>query len=407
MKISSDIENNHIHDSHYDKPKYEVADIFRLYFPEYLKKHNVPYHQKKEVYDIMQCRTASLGFHKYKCDQCGFERIEYDSCRNRHCPKCQGVKRLQWVEARLSELLPVSYYHSVFTMPHTLNIVVLYNKKVIYDIFLSSCGETLKEFAKDQKYLGAKIGFTGILHTWGQKLNLHIHAHFIIPGGGISTDNKKWVNLPYRKDFLFPVKAMSMRMRKIFSQKLQKAYDEGKLVFPDSLSYLNNPDKFKVFLNKVAWDKWINYTKKPFSSPEKVVKYIGRYPHRVAISNHRILDIAKDMITIKYRDYRASKDGGISSKVMTISAEEFIRRFLLHTLPKGFKKIRHYGIFGSGKRKEYIKLAKELLGAALDDLKACSGVFNSILNKLFKCPVCKKGVMHLVENLLFYKLRPG
>lgn len=403
MKISTDIKDNHLHDIHYDKPKYEVADIFRLYFPEYLKKHKVPFHQKKEVYDIMQCRTSSLGVHKYKCNECGFERIEYDSCRNRHCPKCQGSKRLQWVEARLCELLPVSYYHSVFTMPHTLNIVVLYNKKVIYNIFLNSCGETLKDFAKDPKYLGAKIGFVGILHTWGQKLNLHIHAHFIIPGGGISTDNKKWVNLPYRKDFLFPVKAMSMRMRKIFSEKLQMAYDEGKLVFPDSLSYLNISDNFKRFLNKVAWDKWINYTKKPFSSPEKVVKYIGRYTHRVAISNQRILDIANGKITFKYRDY---KEDNVTQKQITISAEEFIRRFLLHTLPKGFKKIRHYGIFGSGKRKEYIKLAKELLSVPLNELKKCSGAFNSMMNNLFRCPCCKKGVLHLVENLFLYKLRP-
>lgn len=403
MKISTGIKDNHLHDIHYDKPKYEVADIFRLYFPEYLKKHKVPFHQKKEVYDIMQCRTSSLGVHKYKCNECGFERIEYDSCRNRHCPKCQGSKRLQWVEARLCELLPVSYYHSVFTMPHTLNIVVLYNKKVIYNIFLNSCGETLKDFAKDPKYLGAKIGFVGILHTWGQKLNLHIHAHFIIPGGGISTDNKKWVNLPYRKDFLFPVKAMSMRMRKIFSEKLQMAYDEGKLVFPDSLSYLNISDNFKRFLNKVAWDKWINYTKKPFSSPEKVVKYIGRYTHRVAISNQRILDIANGKITFKYRDY---KEDNVTQKQITISAEEFIRRFLLHTLPKGFKKIRHYGIFGSGKRKEYIKLAKELLSVPLNELKKCSGAFNSMMNNLFRCPCCKKGVLHLVENLFLYKLRP-
>ncbi len=241
----------------------------------------------------MRCRTSALGSHKLKCDKCGYKRIEYDSCCNRHCPKCQGAKRPEWVEKRLAELLPVAYYHSVFTLPHTLNLPALYNMKIIYDIFLASCG-------------------------------------------GISTDGKKWINLSYRKKFLFPVKAMSMRMRKIFSEKLQRAYDDGKLVFPEKFSCLKEPENFKHFLNRATWDKWINYTKKPFSSPEKVVKYIGHYTHRVAISNQRIIDIANGKITFKYRDY---KDSNVISKMMTISAEEFIRRFLLHILPKGFKKI--------------------------------------------------------------------
>ena len=383
------VSDNHLHSDQYEKPKYEIADILRMYLPEYLKNHKLSPIQLNAVYDIMKCRTSALGFHKLKCDQCDYESIEYDSCRNRHCPKCQGTKRLQWVEDRLSEILPLPYFHSVFTMPHSLNILALYNKKVIYDIFLQSCGITIKDFAKDPKYLGAKVGFVGILHTWGQQLWTHVHAHFIIPGGGISIDEKRWVHLPYRKKFLFPVKAMSQRMRKIFSDKLQKAYDNGELVFPDELSYLEREENFKRFLNKVAWDKWINYVKKPFSSPEKVVKYIGRYTHRVAISNHRILDITNGKVTFKYKEYKACTEqsrsnGNVTPKIMTIKAEEFIRRFLLHILPKGFKKIRYFGFMCNGLRSKCIQLAKDLLQVITTEATESISAFNSILEKLLK-----------------------
>jgi len=401
--------DTHKHSSHSDKPNYEVADIFIKYLSEYLKNHKLSSLQLKAVYDIMKCRTSALGSHKLKCDKCNYERIEYDSCRNRHCPKCQGTKRLQWIEDRLSELLPVPYYHSVFTMPHTLNILALYNKKVIYDIFLQSCGITLKDFAQDPKYLGAKVGFVGILHTWGQQLWTHIHAHFIIPGGGISLDGKRWVHLPYNKKFLFPVKAMSRRMRMIFSDKLQKTYDNGELVFPDELSHLESPEQFKRFLNKVAWDKWINYVKKPFSTPEKVVKYIGRYTHRVAISNHRILDITNSKVTFKYKEYKACTEqsrsnSNVTSKIMTVKSEEFIRRFLLHILPKGFKKIRYFGFMSNGLRNKCIQLAKELLQVITTNIEE---TYNSILDKLFKCPDCDRGILHLTESFPIFRLKPG
>jgi hypothetical protein len=400
----SKISYNHPHHTRCERPKYEIADILKLYLPEYLKNHKLSPEQLKAVYDIMNCRTSALGFHKLKCDKCNFERIEYDSCRNRHCPKCQGTKRLQWVEDRLSELLPVPYYHSVFTMPHTLNVLALYNKTIIYDIFLQSCGQTLKDFAGDPKYLGAKVGFVGILHTWGQQLWPHIHAHFIIPGGGISEDGKRWINLPYRKKFLFPVKAMSRRMRMIFSGKLQKAYDNGELVFPDELRHLKEDENFKRFINKIAWDKWINYVKKPFSSPERVVKYIGRYTHRAAVSNHRILNITDGKVTFKYKEY---KDGNVTPKIMTVKAEEFIRRFLLHILPKGFKKIRYFGFMCNGLRKKCILLAKDLLNVIVTETDESISAFHSILEKLFKCPNCNNGILSLTESFPVWQLKPG
>jgi len=403
-RVSSKTTVTHPHDSHFAKPKYEVADILALYLDDYLQKHKLSPLQYKVVNEIIACRTAKLGFHKLKCDVCGYEQIEYNSCRNRHCPKCQGSKRLEWVNNRLKELLPIPYYHSVFTMVHSLNTLALYNKEVIYDIFLKSSAKTLKDFAEAPKYLGAKVGFVGILHTWGQPLCQHVHVHFIVPGGGISYDESRWVNLPYRKKFLFPVKAMSRRMRKTFSEMLQKAYDDGKLVFPEELSHLEKPENFKRFLNKVAWDKWINYVKKPFSTPEDVVKYIGRYTHRVAISNHRILDIADGRVTFKYKEY---KDGEVTPKIMTLTAEEFIRRFLLHVLPKGFKKIRHFGIFSNGVRSKYIQLARELLNVLVEKLEQMKSDFNDLLEKLLKCPCCEVGTLHVIEVFNPRKFAPG
>ncbi len=388
----------------FTKPRYELADIFKLYLGDYLKTHKLSDVQYKVVNAIMNCRTGKLGYHKLECDFCEYERIEYNSCRNRHCPKCQGSKIIEWVEKRLKELLPIPYYHSVFTMPHSLNLLVLYNKEIIYDIFMKSSALTLKEFALDSKYLGAKIGFFGILHTWGQSLSQHVHVHFIVPGGGMSNDETKWINLPYRKKFLFPVKAMSRRMRKTFSEMLQKAYDEGKLVFPDELSHIKDPVNFKQFLNKVAWEKWINYVKKPFSTPEHVVKYISRYTHRVAISNHRIVDIADGKVSFRYKKY---KDNEVTPKIMTLKAEEFIRRFLLHVLPKNFKKIRHFGIFSNGLRTKNIALARDLLNVITDKLEKIESGFNGLLEKLLICPRCQLGTLHATEVYRPRKYAPG
>ena len=391
----------HPHNRQY-KPRYEVADIFRLYLSEYLKKHKLSLNQYKAVNAIMSCRTSMQGYHKYKCEECGYEDIEYNSCRNRHCPKCQGAKRDKWVADRLNELLPVYYYHAVFTLVHTLNIIALYNKEIFYDLFMKASAKTLQEFAEDPKYLGAKIGFVGILHTWGQSLSQHLHAHYIIPGGGITKDGRKWKNLPYRKDFLFPVKAMSKRMRNTFSKMLLDAYDKGKLIFPEEYSELREPDKFKEYLDKAAWENWVCYVKKPFSGPEDVVKYIGRYTHRVAISNSRIIDISNGEVRFKYKDYRDES----KTKIMKLSAEEFIRRFMLHILPKGFQKIRYFGIFANGKKNKYLALARKLLNVTEEKIKKAVEYINDTINKLLTCPCCGRK-LSIVEVRRPYKYAPG
>lgn len=388
------------------KPKYEVADVLELYLNDYLEEYGAHIDQWKVIYAIVNCRTAELGFHVCQCDNCGHEHVEHNSCRNRHCPKCQGAARLQWVEARLKELLPVWYYHPVFTMPHLLNPLALYNKAVVYDIFLKACGMTLSDFALDPKYLGAKVGFIGLLHTWGQQMCQHVHAHFIFPAGGISVDGKRWVNLPYRKKFLFPSKAMSKRVRKLFSEMLQEAYDQGKLVFPDDLAYLQDRAEWKRYLNKIAWDKWYNYVKKPFSTPEHVVKYIGRYTHRVAISNQRIVDISDGYVTYSYKQY---KDGDAERKEVRVTAVEFIRRFLLHVLPKGFKKIRYFGDLSSGIKTKRLELARELLGVCREQLEKIESCYSDLLDKIKKCPECGAGIMQLVKMVdpRIPHLKPG
>ncbi len=394
--------NSHVR--RFAPPKYELADIFNLYLPAYLKKHKLSTLQYKVAHAIMSCRTSKLGYHKYKCEECGYEQIEYNSCRNRHCPKCQGAKRIEWINKRLEELLPVFYYHSIFTMVHSLNTFALYNKEIFYDIMMRASAKTLQDFAAFPEYLGAKIGFVGILHTWGQPLSLHIHVHFIIPGGGISSDNKRWINLPYRKKFLFPVKAMSLRMRCTFQKMLQQAYDEGKLVFPDELSDMRVPEKFKKYLNKSAHENWVNYTKKPFGSAEDVVKYIGRYTHRVAISNQRILDISDEKVTFKYKEY---KDGNVTPKIMTLKAEEFIRRFMLHVLPRGFQKIRYFGIFSNGSKSKYLKLARDLLNVIEEKIEELKVNCKDMIYKLLRCPCCETGILHIIEVFKPDRLRYG
>ena len=394
---------HHFNDSRSGRPKHEVAEIFRRFLGAYLKKHKLSTLQHKVADAIIKCRTSDLGHHKYKCKECGYEKIEYNSCRNRHCPKCQGFKRMEWVGKRLEELLPVYYYHAVFTMVHTLNVIALYNKKIFYDIMMKASARTLLDFALDPKYLGAKIGFVGILHTWGQTLAEHIHMHYIIPGGGISEDGKRWINLPYRKKFLFPVKAMSKRMRHTFAKMLLEAYDKGKLEFPEEYAELREPEKFKEYLNKASWENWINYVKKPFAGPEQVVKYIGRYTHRVAISNHRIIDISDDKVTFKYKDYNDED----KIKIMTLSAEEFIRRFMLHILPKGFQKIRYFGIFANGKKDKYLKLARELLKMTKEQIKKAVAYINDAMDKLLTCPCCGTGKLSIIEVFRPGKFAPG
>ena len=388
------------------RPRYELADIMRRYLPGYLATHKLSWQQQKVMHAISACRTAELGGHKQECDSCDYTRYQYNPCGNRHCPKCQISAKLKWVKKRLEELLPIPYFHSVFTMPHTLNPLALYNKRVIYDIFFQAAGHTLNAFAQDPRFLAAKLGFIGILHTWGQTLCQHLHLHFIVTAGGISADGQRWVKLPYRKKFLFPVKAVSKRMRKKFAELLRKAYRDGELRFPDKLAHLAEPEAFERFVNKVAWEEWVTFVKKPFAGPEEIIQYIGRYTHRIAISNYRILDIEGGKVTFRYKKYR---DGEVTKKTMTLEAEEFIRRFLLHVLPKGFKRIRHFGFLASGCRTKYLRLARELLSDMAERIRQAEKTFEDWFEGLdrSKCPACRKGTLKVVEVIFPVRFSPG
>jgi len=384
-----------------------LADVFNQYLGAYLTKHSLSYYQQKVVGAIRACRTVALGGHVYRCDACGYKRHEYDSCRNRHCPQCQGYQKVKWVAARLAELLPIPYYHSVFTMPHSLNELALYNKRVIYDIFFKATSHALNTFAQDPRFLGAKLGFIGILHTWGQALNYHIHLHYIVTGGGLSADGKRWVNLPYRKRFLFPAKAVSMRVRREFSKLLWRAYRDDKLVFPDALAYLKEPSCFDRFLNKVGWEDWRSHMKEPFGSPEVVVKYIGRYTHRVAISDGRLNSITGGKINFDYKRYHNNK---VYPEKMTLDYDEFIRRFLLHVIPAGFKRIRHFGFLASGIRTQALAAAQRLLDAAAQQLVEAQAVFEAWFDdsdRPLKCPQCQSGILKVCEIIAPQGMAPG
>jgi len=377
------------------RTRFELADILRDYLPDYLKSHRISLWQLKILTDIQVCRTAACGAHVEECDHCHYQQPAYDSCHNRHCPKCLGMARRKWVAARLKEILPVPYYHVVFTLPHRLNHLALYNKRLLYHVFYRAAAYTLLKFGKNPKHLGAQLGFIGVLHTWGKGLIYHIHWHFIVPGGGLTPDGQ-WLQLPYTDRFLFPVKAMSKVVRGRFIKLLKKAYHQGKLVIPDSQPALSHPAMFEYFLNDLACDKWINYAKRPFGGPEQVVKYIGRYTHRVALSNDRLLNIEGGRIRFVVKNY---KNGG-SKEPMTLSTDEFIRRFLLHILPKRFRKIRYGGFLAPAVREERLQKARNaLVGDAPAELSATvtSAFDDWMTDGIGKCPRCSIGTLHAIE----------
>jgi hypothetical protein len=302
---------------------------------------------------IERCRTAELGGHADVCDECGAARISYNSCRNRHCPKCQALTKERWIDARKSDLLNVSYFHVVFTIPDTLNTIAFQNQRVVYGILFKSVAETLTELAADKKHLGADIGFTSILHTWGQNLLHHPHIHCIVPGGGLNSIGK-WVNS--RKKFFIPVKVLSRKFRGKFLFYLKQAHRDGLLEFFGDDRYLLDESAFNTFLTPVYSKEWVVYCKPPFKNAACVVEYLGRYTHRVAISNNRIIGMENGMVTFKWRDYR----DGNRWKTMRVSAQEFIRRFLIHVLPDRFMKIRHYGLMGNRNKTQKLGLCKRL-----------------------------------------------
>jgi hypothetical protein len=379
------------------RPTLEVADIVRAAGNRFWEKHksHFAWVHRKVLDAIVRCRTAALGGHRDQCVRCGHQAISYNSCRSRHCPKCQGNARAKWLAARSAELLPVPYFHIVFTLPHELSALVLQNKRLLYDLLFRTSAATMLEMARDPKHLGADIGGLGVLHTWGQNLQHHPHVHYIVPAGGLAPDGSRWIDSSRR--FFLPVHALSRAFRGKFVAELKQLVAQNKLQFHGSQQYLAGPGCFADFLRQLFRQDWVVYAKPPFGGAEHVLNYLARYTHRVAISNHRLVAFENDRVSFRWRDYA---HGG-KQKVMTVSAEEFLRRFLLHVLPKGLVRIRHFGFFANRRRHTALARCRELLGAiAIADRP-------EVANQL-RCPACT-GTMLLVERIRSAQLyfRPG
>jgi hypothetical protein len=352
------------------RPLLEVADIFRDHGAAWRKANagHVSLGQLKVMSAIESCRTAALGGHVARCLDCAHEVIAYNSCRNRHCPKCQGAAARQWLEQREAELLPLPYYHVVFTLPGAIADIAYQNKAVIYDLLFKASAETMLVIAADPKHLGARIGITSVLHTWGSALTHHPHVHMIAPSGGISLDGASWVSC--RPGFFLPVRVLSRLFRRLFLEKLAAAHAAGRLKFFGAHARFDDARAFAAWLAPLRKINWFVYAKPPFGGPRAVLAYLARYTHRVAISNSRLLSCDGDRIAFRYKDYRA--DGQATQKVMGLATGEFIRRFLIHVLPSGFHRIRHYGLFASGVRAQNISRLRELLEHAHDQNKPAS-----------------------------------
>ncbi len=342
------------------RERLEVADIFRAHGPAWRSANagHVSLGQLKVMSAIERCRTAALGGHVAACQDCGHSHIAYNSCRNRHCPKCQGAAAKDWLAARQAELLPVPYYHVVFTVPAPIADIAYHNKAEIYAILFKAAAETLIAIAADPRHLGARIGLTAVLHTWGSALTHHPHLHCVVPGGGISLDGERWISC--RPGFFLPVRVLSRLFRRLFLEQLVAAHEAGRLHFFGDLRHLANAGDFARYLAPLRKAEWVVYAKRPFAGPEAVLAYLSRYTHRVAISNSRLISLNDRNVTFKWKDYRAR--GRERYKTMALPISEFIRRFLIHVLPSGFHRIRHYGLFANGGRTRNIARARELLG---------------------------------------------
>ena len=341
------------------RPSLEVADILRAHGAAWRRANagHLSLGQLKVMAAIERCRTAALGGHVAACQDCGHIHVAYNSCRNRHCPKCQGAAAKDWLAARQAELLPVPYYHVVFTLPAEVARIAYQNKAVVYAILFRAASETLLTIAADPKHLGAKIGITAVLHTWGSAMTHHPHVHCIVPGGGITPDGESWIAC--RPGFFLPVRVLSRLFRRLFLEKLMAAYRAGALKFFSDLAPLAEPKDFAALIAPLRKTEWVAYAKKPFAGPEAVLAYLSRYTHRVAIANNRLIEFDGKTVTFKWKDYRAKAPD--RQKVMTLEASEFIRRFLLHVLPRRFHRIRHTGFFANGDRANNLALARKLL----------------------------------------------
>jgi hypothetical protein len=369
----------------------EVADVFRAAGPAYRAAHagHLSLHQLKVMSAIEHCRTAALGGHVEACTDCGHWRIAYNSCRNRHCPKCQGAAARSWLAAREADLLPVGYFHVVFTLPAEIAAIAFHNKALLYDLLFKTASETTLTIAADPRHLGARIGITAVLHTWGSAMTHHPHIHMIVPGGGIAPDGDRWISS--RPAFLLPVRVLGALFRRLFLTRLLALHDAGKLAFFGQLAHLADRRAFLRHLSPLRKKRWVVYAKPPFAGPEAVLAYLSRYTHRVAISNTRLLRLDEHGVTFRYKDYRRSTPD--RQQVMTLSADEFIRRFLLHCLPRGFHRIRHYGLLASGTRKAHLERARQLLAVAPP---ATDETPSEPPNPRPPCPCCG-GTMIIIE----------
>jgi len=388
-----------------ERPKIELADIIRQHGDSYRAQHETQLSstQRRVMQAIASCRTAELGGHVESCDDCGHQRISYNSCRNRHCPKCQSLARAQWIEDRQSELLPCPYFHVVFTLPEEIAAIAYQNKALVYNLLFAATADTLLTIAADPKHLGAQIGFFAVLHTWGQQLTHHPHLHCVVPGGGLSDDGERWIGC--RPGFFLPVRVLSRFFRRRFLELLKQAFDLDQLQFFSALEELREREAFQRYLEPLRHKEWVVYAKAPFAGPQQVLDYLGRYTHRVAISNSRLLTIEDGHVTFRYKDYH----DGDAQKTMSLTADEFIRRFVLHVLPPGFHRIRYYGFLGNRHRKEKLEQCRQLLHVVpelapktdtaastnyRDRYEALTGV------SLHICPACRRGRMLIIEQFL-------
>lgn len=379
------------------RPRLETADVFRACADDFERDHPLSMEQRKAFRDILLCRTAALGGWVRRCEQCDHQEISYRSCRNRHCPKCQGSSRAQWWQARAEDLLPVPYHHVVFTLPAALGPIALQNQRLVYGLLFRAVSEPLQTIALDPKHLGARIGFLALLHTWGQTLTHHPHVHCVVPGGGLSPDRNRWVH--GRSDFFLPVAVLSRFFRGKFLHLLDDARRRGRLTFHGQLQDLAHPVPWADLLATVRRTDWALYSKPPFGGPEQVLKYLARYTHRVALSNHRLLCLEAGRVTFQYKDYRRSA----ATRTLTLEATEFTRRFLLHVLPKGFVRIRSFGLLAHRHRKKNLALCRLLLdsprASAPDSPPDPSPDLSSDPPSRL-CPSCRQGRLLPPEILL-------
>jgi len=376
------------------RPPVEVADIFRQHGAAWRLGHrgHISSTQYKVMSAIECCRSAAMGGHVLFCSHCNQYQVAYNSCRNRHCPKCQASAAKRWLEQRQADLLPVEYFHVVFTLPAAIADIAFQNKAVVYNLLCKAASETLLIIAGDPKHLGANIGITMVLHTWGSALTHHPHVHCVVPGGGFSNDGERWVVC--KTGFLLPVRVLSRLFRRLFLSKLMEAFKQGELSFFGHLLELRDTEGFAKYLYPSRQQEWVVYAKKPFSGPKAVLAYLSRYTHRIAISNSRILAFDEHSVTFKWKDYREKTRGDYHQKTMTLTIDEFIRRFLMHVLPKGFHRIRYYGFLANAMRAKNIRRARILLNInVVEGTTENSDLVIEVPSSTFVCPVCEMSMI--------------